>query len=158
MTILKPAPAVRFERAAPPAAYRPVSRWEHEAALERMAAAGAAAPEKLAARKPLIEQVWGTLKWLRPGGFGVRGKGTVEAEVSLAHFGYNLKRALAVVGLEKLRAALKAWSPKPAGSGVKAVVKSVASIVTDAIQGGQTIVQSWRTHLRRFGQVSSVTV
>lgn len=141
-----------------PAAYRTVSRWEHEAALERMAAAGAAAPEKLAARKPLIEQVWGTLKWRRPGGFGVRGKVTVEAEVSLAHFGYNLKRARAVVGLEKLRAALKAWSPKPAGSGVKAVVKSVASIVTDAIQGGQTIVQSWRTHLRRFGQVSSVTV
>ncbi len=37
------------------AAYRTVSRWEHEASLERMAAAVAASPGKLAARKTLIE-------------------------------------------------------------------------------------------------------
>ena len=92
------------------AAYRTVSRWEHEARLERMAAAVAAAPEKLAARKTLIEHCWGTLKWLLPGGFLVRGKVKVGAEVSLAHFGYNLKRALAVVGLEKLLAALADFS------------------------------------------------
>jgi len=84
------------------ARYRTVSRWEHEASLERMAAKVAAAPEKLAARKTLIEHCWGTLKWLLPGGFLVRGKAKVGAEVSLAHFGYNLKRALAVVGLKKL--------------------------------------------------------
>ena len=89
------------------AAYRTVSRWEHEASLERMAAA----PEKLAKRKTLIEHCWGTLKWLLPGGFLVRGKVKVGAEVSLAHFGYNLKRALAVVGLERLLGALKGFRP-----------------------------------------------
>jgi len=89
-----------------PAAHRTVSRWEHEASLERMAAAVAAVPEILAARKTLIEHGWGTLKWLLPGGFLVRGKIKVGAEVSLAHFGYNFKRALAVVGLAKLLAAL----------------------------------------------------
>jgi len=94
------------------AEYRTVSRWEHEGSLERMAAAVAAAPEKLAARKTLIEHCWGTLKWLLAGGFLVRGKQKVEAEVSLAHFGYNLKRALAVVGLEKLLAALVTFTPK----------------------------------------------
>lgn len=94
------------------AAYRTVSRWEHEPVLERMAAKVAAAPEKLAARKTLIEHCWGTLKWLLPGGFLVRGKTKVGAEVSLAHFAYNLKRALAVVGLEKLLAALKKFRPK----------------------------------------------
>ena len=88
------------------AEYRTISRWEHEPRLERMAAAVAAAPEKLAARKTLIEHCWGTLKWLLAGGFLVRGKVKVEAEVSLAHFGYNLKRALAVVGLARLLAAL----------------------------------------------------
>ena len=91
--------------------YRTVSRWEHEASLERMAQQVAAAPEKLAARKTLIEHCWGTVKWLLPGGFLVRGKVKVGAEVSLAHFGYNLKRALAVVGLAKLLAALRDFKP-----------------------------------------------
>jgi len=94
------------------AEHRTVSRWEHEESLERMAAAVAGAPEKLAARKTLIEHCWGTLKWLLTGGFLVRGKQNVEGEVSLAHFGYNLKRALAVVGLEKLLAALGTFRPK----------------------------------------------
>lgn len=93
------------------AAYRTVSRWEHEASLERMAAAVAAAPEKLARRKTLIEHCWGTFKWLLPGGFLVRGKAKVGAEVSLAHFGYNFKRALAVVGLAKMLAALADFRP-----------------------------------------------
>ncbi len=96
------------------AAYRSVTRWEHEASLERMAAKVAAAPEKLAARKTIIEHCWGTVKWLLPGGFLVRGKVKVGAEVSLAHFGYNLKRALAVVGLEKLLAALQSFAPSGA--------------------------------------------
>jgi transposase len=92
-------------------AYRTVSRWEHEASLDRMAAAVAAAPEKLARRKTLIEHCWGTLKWLLPGGFLVRGKVKVGAEVSLAHFGDNFKRALAVVGLPKMLAALADFRP-----------------------------------------------
>ena len=99
------------------AGHRTVSRWKHEAVLERMSAAKAAHPEKLAARKTLIEHCWGTIKWLLPGGFLVRGKEKVGAEVSLAHFGYNLKRALAVLGLEKLLAALAGWQPAPEKSG-----------------------------------------
>lgn len=91
--------------------HRTVSRWEHEASLERMAAVVAAAPEKLARRKTLIEHCWGTLKWLLPGGFLVRGKVKAGAEVSLAHFGYNFKRALAVVGLAKMLAALADFRP-----------------------------------------------
>ncbi len=99
------------------AAYRTVSRWEHEASLERLAALVAARPEKLARRKTLIEHCWGTLKWLLPGGFLVRGQVKVGAEVSLAHFGYNLKRALAVVGLAKLLAALTQFAPAGVGGG-----------------------------------------
>ncbi len=93
------------------AAFRTVSRWEHEACLERMAQKVAAAPEKLAARKTLIEHVWGTFKGLLPGGFLVRGLVNVGAEVSLAHFGYNFKRALAVVGLPNLLAAMPSFIP-----------------------------------------------
>jgi transposase len=99
-------------------AFRTLSRWEHEERLERMTAAVAAAPEKLKRRKTLIEHCWGTMKWLLPGGFLVRGLQKVGAEVSLAHFAYNLKRALAVLGLDKLLAALrkKAPSANPASS------------------------------------------
>jgi len=93
------------------AGHRTVSRWEHEACLTRMETAVAAAPEKLAARKTLIEHCWGTVKWLLNGGFLLRGQSKVGAELSLAHFGYNLKRALAVVGLEKLLAALGEFKP-----------------------------------------------
>jgi transposase len=126
------------------AAYRTVSRWEHEASLERMAAAVAAAPAKLAARKTLIEHCWGTLKWLLPGGFLVRGKVKVGAEVSLAQFGYNLKRALAVVGLEKLLAALKAFQPGgkpvlPATFTISGTIQQVA----DAVVSVKRVCRFW---------------
>ena len=122
------------------AAQRTVSRWEHEASLERMAAAVAVQPGKLAARKTLIEHCWGTLKWLLPGGFLVRGKIKVGAEVSLAHFGCNLKRALAVVGLEKLLAALKDFKPggRPPAPVISALVAWVGQVVT-----GMAAVKKW---------------
>lgn len=122
------------------ASYRTVSRWEHEASLERMAAAAAAAPEKLAQRKTLIEHCWGTMKWLLPGGFLVRGKVKVEAEVSLAHFGYNFKRALAVLGLAKLLAALATFRP----TGGKRSLKppQIAAIIA-AVVWWQKICRYW---------------
>jgi len=119
------------------ARYRTVSRWEHEASLERMAAAVAASPEKLAARKTIIEHCWGTVKWLLPGGFLVKGKVKVGAEVSLAHFSYNLKRALAVVGLEKLLAALRTLPP---GSAPTTAGTKYALSVRETLKG---IWQHW---------------
>ena len=93
------------------AAFRTLSRWEHEESLERMAAAVRAHPEKLAQRKSLIEHPWGTIKMILAGGFLVRGLQKVSAEVNLAHFSYNLKRALAVLGVQKLLKALTAFNP-----------------------------------------------
>lgn len=85
--------------------YRTVSRWEHQDRIERMKEKIAAFPEKLARRKTLIEHPWGTIKHLLPGGFLLKGLKKVGAEISLVHFAYNLKRVLAVVGLQKLMAA-----------------------------------------------------
>jgi transposase len=128
------------------AEHRTVSRWEHEASLERMAAAVAASPEKLAARKTLIEHPWGTLKWLLPGGFLVRGKVKVGGEVSLAQFAYNLKRALAVVGLEKLIAALKNFKPggqptPPVSAAVFLWARTVASVVASVKMGWRILAK-----------------
>lgn len=88
------------------ARFRTVSRWEHEEVLERMAAKVAAEPQKLAQRKTLIEHCWGTIKWLMPEGFLLKGLRKVRAEMSLAHFAYNFKRALEVVGFARLLQAL----------------------------------------------------
>jgi len=97
----------RLKKRCTQAKHRTVSRWEHEESLERMADKVRQAPEKMAARKTIIEHVWGTIKWLLPGGFLLKGLTKVQAEMSLVHFSYNLKRALAVVGLKKLLQALK---------------------------------------------------
>jgi len=88
-------------------AYRVVSRWEHDDCIERMKQKMAACPEKQARRKTLIEHAWGTLKYLLPGGFLVKGLQKVQAELSLVHFAYNLKRALQVVGLTGLMKAVQ---------------------------------------------------
>jgi transposase len=87
--------------------FRTISRWEHEECIERMLTQMAARPEKLAARKTLIEHPWGTIKWLLPGGFLLRGIKKVGAEVSLAHWAYNFKRLMKILGFEKLIAALR---------------------------------------------------
>lgn len=84
------------------AAHRCLSRWEHEDRLERLAKAVEAAPEKLKQRKGIIEHCWGTLHWLLPGGFLIKGLKKVRAEVNLAALAYNIKRALAVRGLEPM--------------------------------------------------------
>lgn len=86
--------------------YRTITRWEHQECIERMLQEMKKHPEKLKARKTLIEHPWGTIKWLLPGGFLVRGLKKVGAEVSLAHWAYNFKRLLKVIGLEGLLKAL----------------------------------------------------
>jgi transposase len=101
--------------------HRTVSRWEHEECLERMTAQIEAQPEYLAKRKTLIEHCWGTLKWMLSGGFLLKGLKKVGAELNLAHLGYNLKRALQVVGLERL---IKALSPGARTSDPKSMQKT----------------------------------
>jgi transposase len=87
--------------------FRTVTRWEHEESVEQMRAKVTAQPQKLAKRKTLIEHCWGTLKWVLGGGFLLKGFKKVRAEVSLAHFVYNFKRALKVLGWERLLKGLR---------------------------------------------------
>jgi transposase len=88
--------------------YRTISRSEHEASMERMKQKMRERPEILAQRKGLIEHCWGTLKYMLPGGFLLKGLAKVGTELTLVHFGYNLKRALAMIGLKGLLAAMQA--------------------------------------------------
>jgi transposase len=90
-----------------PGRYRTLTRWEHEERLERMEERLARAPVVLARRKALVEHPLGTIKTrILTGGFLVRGLPNVGTEVSLAHWAYNFKRVVNIVGVPALLAAL----------------------------------------------------
>lgn len=88
------------------AKYRKISRLENEAVVERQAARVAANPEVVAQRKTIVEHVFGTLRMWGHDEFLCRGLAAVRAEFSLSALSYNLRRALNLVGVEKLLAAL----------------------------------------------------
>lgn len=90
------------------AKYRKISRLPNEAVVERQAARVAAKPEIVAARKTIVEHVFGTLRQGGHDEFLCRGLETVRAEFSLSALSYNLRRALNVLGVEKLLAGLTA--------------------------------------------------
>jgi transposase len=89
--------------------YRAVSRLENEDALERMEERIAERPDLLDRRREIIEHPFGTIKqWMNQGAFLMRGLEKVRAEFSLTTLAYNLRRALNILGVEKLMAAVAA--------------------------------------------------
>lgn len=86
---------------------RRISRWEHEALLEQMQQRVAAQPEKMKQRKALAEHPFGTMKrGMDAGYFLLRGLEKVRAEMSLTVLAYNLKRAINLLGVPALIAAV----------------------------------------------------
>jgi transposase len=91
------------------ASYRAVSRLEHEDALDRMAARLKARPEILDRRREIVEHPFGTIKqWMNQGAFLTRGLEKVRAEFSLTALVYNLRRALNILGMDKMMEAVRA--------------------------------------------------
>ena len=88
--------------------FRKVSRFENEAVLDRMAARIEARPEVLSQRRETAENPFGSIKqWMNQGAFLMRGLGKVRAEFSLTALVYNLRRALNILGTNKLMAAVR---------------------------------------------------
>jgi len=97
--------------------YRTLTRWEHEERLERMAALLEREPTVLLRRKTLVEHPYGTIKErILVGGFLLRGLEKVGAEVSLAHWAYNFKRVVKIVGVERLLEAIGRGGKRPPGA------------------------------------------
>jgi transposase len=89
--------------------YRKVSRLENEAVLDRMAARLRARPEILDRRRETVEHPFGSIKqWMNQGAFLMKGLDNVRAEFSLTALVYNLRRALNILGVEALMAAVRA--------------------------------------------------
>jgi transposase len=96
-------------RCCTPHSPRKVSRLSNEAALDRMAERLKARPDILARRRETVEHPFGSIKqWMNQGAFLMRGLEKVRAEFSLTALVYNLRRALNIVGVEKLMEAVAA--------------------------------------------------
>lgn len=82
---------------------RIIKRLTDEEVLDRMALRVRCHPEKLGLRKRLVEHPFGTMKRaMNQGYFLMKGKKKVAAEMSLTVLAYNIKRAMNVLGVQKL--------------------------------------------------------
>ena len=101
---------LRAQCLAPKASYRSIARWEHEDVLERHRARmeSEAAAKVMRRRSAIVEHPFGTLK-CRAGyqHFLVRGFDKVRGEWSLMALCYNFTRALNILGLDGLTAAVE---------------------------------------------------
>jgi hypothetical protein len=80
-----------------------VYRWEHEAVLDRLKERLARQADIIKHRKAIIEHVIGTIKKIW--GYGallLRRLKHVAGEVALMNLAYNIKRALNILGTQKL--------------------------------------------------------
>ena len=88
---------------------RSVFRLENEDVLDRMAERLKARPEILDRRREVVEHPFGSIKqWMYQGAFLMRGLANVRAEFSLTALAYNLRRALNILGVEAMTAAVTA--------------------------------------------------
>lgn len=91
------------------ASVRQVSRYENEAVLEKMANRLASRPEVINRRKEVVEHPFGSIKqWMNQGAFLMRRIENVRGEISLTSLAYNLRRAINLVGIAGLIAAVSA--------------------------------------------------
>ena len=85
-----------------PSDYRRISRWEHEAVLERMQRRLDRQPEAMTLRRRTVEHVFGTLKhWMGSTHFLTRRLPNVSTEMSLQVLAYNLKRVMNILGIAR---------------------------------------------------------
>jgi transposase len=83
--------------------YRRITRWEHEAVLDRMQRRMERTPEAFQIRRRTVEHPFGTLKaWMGATHFLTRTLPRVKTEMSLHVLAYNLKRMMQIFGTESL--------------------------------------------------------
>lgn len=87
--------------------FRRLKRWEHEAVVERIEKRVGANPSIMKLRQQIVEHPFGTIKfWNDQRHFLMRGLEKVKGEFSLSTLAYDIKRAINVLGVKALVAAL----------------------------------------------------
>jgi hypothetical protein len=88
--------------------YRRLSRWVHEAVVDRAQARLDQRPEVMRVRRATVEHPFGTIKsWMGSTHFLTRTLDRVNTEMSLHVLAYNLKRVINLVGTRNLIAAIQ---------------------------------------------------
>jgi transposase len=88
---------------------RRIKRWKHEEVIEAMQARLDRMPGAMRVRRRTVEHVFGTIKdWMGRSHFKTRTLKNVATEMSLHILAYNIKRAIALVGVSGLVAAIQA--------------------------------------------------
>jgi hypothetical protein len=88
---------------------RRITRWEHEAVIDAMQERLDRKPKAMRIRRATVEHAFGTLKaWMGATHFQTRTLEKVRTEMSLHVLAYNLKRAIAILGVQPLMAAMRA--------------------------------------------------
>jgi transposase len=92
-----------------PSKERRVTRWEHEAVIEAMQDRLDRAPKAMRIRRATVEHPFGTLKaWMGATHFRMKRLENVRTEMSLHVLAYNLKRVIAIIGMQPLMEAMRA--------------------------------------------------
>jgi hypothetical protein len=87
---------------------RRVSRWEHEDVLERAQAQLDRRPDAMKVRRETVEHPFGTIKsWMGATHFLTKTLDRVSTEMSLHVLAYNMKRAMRLLGPQKLIEAIQ---------------------------------------------------
>ncbi len=86
---------------------RRITRWEHEGLLDTMAERVRDNPDIMRQRKQIVEHPFGTMKRaMNQGYFLLRGLAKVGVEMSLTVLAYNMKRVIAILGVQAMIAAV----------------------------------------------------
>lgn len=88
---------------------RRISRWEHEAILDRLDTRMEREPDMMKVRRSTVEHPFGTIKaWMGSTHFQMKTIRRVSAEMSLHVLAYNLKRVINIMGTRPLIEAMRA--------------------------------------------------
>lgn len=88
---------------------RRIKRWEHEAVLERVQKRLYDDPSKIPLRSKTVEHPFGTIKaWMGATHFKMKTLKRVATEMALHVLAYNMKRVIAIVGMQELIRAMRA--------------------------------------------------
>ena len=88
---------------------RRVTRWEHEAILDKLDARMERTPEMMKVRRSTVEHPFGTIKaWMGSTHFQMKTIKRVSAEMSLHVLAYNIKRVIKIMGASQLVEAMQA--------------------------------------------------
>jgi transposase len=92
-----------------PGKYRRISRWEHEAILDRLDTRMEREPDMMKVRRSTVAHPFGTIKaWMGSTHFQMKTIKRVSAEMSLHVLAYNLKRVIKIMGTGPLIKAMQA--------------------------------------------------